>query len=205
MRDIHTVLRVVRRSAIHFDSLLLLLTRSNACAQWKLLHQLWAQHIMRSIHSAKSTALVSCAQPNCHAHTLIVLSPYPALPCPLPYTLCTSTHPAVQVGPKVPRIVVNREVIKGASGREFKYNFDMCPEEGRRDGIFLGDCDDFAEQLAGELGWYDDLQKFVKANKRQAAAEEQAAKQKAAKKEQAAKRKAAAGDDTAGLKCCGLF
>ena len=78
-----------------------------------------------------------------------------------------STHPgqacivlaaAAKVGPDVPRLLVNREVVgqrMGAGG------LDFAPETNRRDALHLGDCDDGACAMAALLGWQKELSCLV--------------------------------------------
>ncbi|KAJ1550576.1 NAD-dependent protein deacetylase sirtuin-2, partial [Cladochytrium tenue] len=62
-----------------------------------------------------------------------------------------------RVRPRVPRLLVNREVVAAASslrggGGAASFDFDGSVHEYRRDALFLGACDDGCRELARALG-----------------------------------------------------
>ena len=55
------------------------------------------------------------------------------------------------VGRDVPRVLINREAVGS-----FEYS-QKVPEKNRRDVLALGDCDAQVLELAGLLGWKEEL------------------------------------------------
>lgn len=74
------------------------------------------------------------------------------------------------MGKEVPRLLINRERAGESDpatmfrDREKGFSFD----EGHRDALFLGDCDDGVRQLANLLGWKSELDELISTGSQQA-------------------------------------
>ncbi|KAJ2768345.1 NAD-dependent protein deacetylase sirtuin-2 [Coemansia nantahalensis] len=67
------------------------------------------------------------------------------------------------VGPSVPRLLINRERVGEGAGHPRGFDFDGRRGAGavHRDALVLGDCDDACRLLADKLGWAEELAGLV--------------------------------------------